>query len=40
MVSHGLDGHSHEPPYDERILVLGAGTNSSISRVWKIPALR
>ena len=26
-VSHGLDGHSHELPYDQLILALGAGTN-------------
>ena len=26
-VSHGLDGHCHELPYDQLILALGAGTN-------------
>jgi len=26
-VSHGLDGHSHELPYDQLILALGGGTN-------------
>jgi NADH dehydrogenase FAD-containing subunit len=26
-VSHGLDGHSHELPYDQLILALGTGTN-------------
>jgi len=25
--SHGLDGHSHELPYDQLILALGEGTN-------------
>jgi NADH:quinone reductase (non-electrogenic) len=26
-VSHGLDGHSHDLPYDQMVLALGAGTN-------------
>ena len=27
VVSHGLDGHSHELPYDQLIFALGTGTN-------------
>jgi NADH dehydrogenase len=26
-VAHGMDGHSHELPYDHLVLALGAGTN-------------
>jgi NADH:ubiquinone reductase (H+-translocating) len=26
-VSHGLEGHSHDLPYDQLVLALGAGTN-------------